>query len=148
MNLHAHFSKSSLDFISGFWKFLQELSRHIKECLLWPSSEPIEGTAVNQGWELTASHSQGFSDWGHAQADMEVLSHSADEKSSDVVKRVHDLLLIANWSKSIVDFLLVFWKHEIWNFSCVKKIVEVLNEALTDDLSISHDERDSISLNT
>jgi hypothetical protein len=61
VNLHAHFGKTGLNFFRAFWQFLQELSRYEKKSFFWPSSEPIEGTAIDQGWELTASDSKCFS---------------------------------------------------------------------------------------
>ena len=61
---------------------------------------------------------------------LEVRSNSFDKQLSDVVNCVHDFNFLANWSYSVLNFILVFWKHEVRNLTGVQKVVEILNERL------------------
>jgi len=123
MDVTAHLGKRFTDFFSDIWKFLEELPGHEEKSLFWPSAEPIESTTVDERRELSAPDSEGVTDWRHTQADMEVLSDSAHKHVLDVVQRIYDLLLLANGSHSICDFIGIFRQHQVGNFTCVEQVI-------------------------
>lgn len=43
------------------------------ESILWPLREPINGGTIDKRWEVSHSVSEGISDWGEAQHDMQEL---------------------------------------------------------------------------
>lgn len=47
---------------------------HRVEGFLWPGIVPIDGTAVDDGWELSTSVSELLSDWREGKNNMQVLS--------------------------------------------------------------------------
>ena len=44
-----------------------------------PDGEPVNGTAVDEGWEHATSGSEGVNHWTHTDDDMQILLDTADE---------------------------------------------------------------------
>ncbi len=73
---------------------------------------------------------------------MKILSHSVYE---ELVAKVVclSLFLIGYRSSDVVDYpVLIFSKHQVWNLTGVKHVIDVLQESFFEDLGVSHRESD------
>ena len=60
-------------------KGLHRRSHCVWWCLLGPLSEPVDGAAVDERGEHTASRAEGISYWTHAQHDVQLVLNTAYE---------------------------------------------------------------------
>lgn len=60
----------------------QEARSHRDQGLTGPSVEPIKGSAVHQGWELTGPDTELVSDWTEAEHHMEVAANLGNNFST------------------------------------------------------------------
>jgi hypothetical protein len=79
---------------------------------------------------------------------MELFSDSLVVNEVNVVNSFKFLHLDDNLSDAVNDFVFIFWQVQVWNLTSVKHIVDVFNERFTNDLSISHDEGNLLSINS
>ena len=73
---------------------------------------------------------------------MKILSHSVDE---ELVAKVVSLglFLIGYRSSDVVDYpVLIFSKHQVWNLTSVKYVIDVFEESFVKDLGVGHRECD------
>lgn len=64
---------------------LDEPRTHTQESLLWPSIDPIDGTAVHEGWEHSDAHAERLTHWRQTQDYMEVVTHTLQVEVIDVL---------------------------------------------------------------
>lgn len=50
--------------------------------------KPVDGTAVHQGWEHPAPGPEGLANWAHAENNVQLLPHSADEILEHLVAKI------------------------------------------------------------
>ena len=124
-------AQSISHFLAGELHVGQEGLRHEEKRLRRPLAEVVKSTAVDQGWELTAAHSEVVTDWRHAQANVEVLADALNELLLDQLCAAFDLDLIG---QLLVDVVLVLTEHQIRHLTRVKNIIDVLKERLHQDL--------------
>lgn len=131
MDQHAHLCELITDLLRWQLQIDQFLLTDEQKGLGGPLAEPVKRAAVDQGWELTAAHSEVVTDWRHAQANVEVLADALDELLLDQLRAAFDLDLIG---QLLVDVVLVLTEHQIRHLTCVKNIIDVLKERLHQNL--------------
>jgi hypothetical protein len=136
VNLHAHLCEVLLDTLGAIRQVLEELLRDEKQSLLGPSGEPVEGTTVDKRWEVSATDSQDGADGRHTETDVQVLPDQSGEQVENVVDVVNNLPLSTDGSDSILDLILIFIGHQVGDLSSVQQVIQILDERLTNDLSV------------
>lgn len=61
--------------------------------------KPVDGAAVHQGWEHSASGSEGLANRAHAENNVQLLPHSADEILKHLMEKVSVQFKIGENSK-------------------------------------------------
>ena len=74
---------------------LKDLARDGEQRFVWPAVEPVDGAAVDQRGEHAAAHAESAADGRHAEDDVQVGAHAADEEGLDVVLGGRDPSLLA-----------------------------------------------------
>ena len=105
MDKHAHLGEFVSDLFAWHFQLNKLLLRDVEQSLGGPLAEPVERTAVDKRWELTAADSQVIAYRGHAQTDVEVLTDSLHELLLDQVIATFDLNLVR---QLLIDVVFVF----------------------------------------
>jgi hypothetical protein len=103
--------------------------------------EPIDLGTVNESGEHSSSDSELWSDWRESEGNVQVSSDSVHEELEQIVCGVWDTLTLgslSHFSEDSVKFLLV---EELWNPSRRKHIIDVDQELLLRDLTVSQNEQ-------
>lgn len=107
-----------------------------------PLEEPIDRSAVDDSWEHSGSDSEQVSDWGEAEAKMEVSSHLVEEEVEEFIWDIVASGLLGfgpNLTDETVELVL---REEVRDPSSGQEIVNVDQEFLVSNLSISKDEEE------
>mmetsp|Transcript_3151 Transcript_3151/g.13663 ORF Transcript_3151/g.13663 Transcript_3151/m.13663 type:complete len:966 (+) Transcript_3151:6936-9833(+) len=124
----------------------EELVGDAGERLLGPLHEPVDGAAVDQRGELAASRPESLAHGGHAQDDVEVVSHPVDERAKEHIFRwVQAKGLGVRTNLGHHSLLLVLGKQS-GNLAAVEDVVDVLEEVLLDDLRVGEQKDDIFPL--
>ena len=90
MDLTHHGLQGVLDSVwTGHGELVDELARHRNKSLLGPWQEPVDGAAIDETRELLGSAAELGTYWTEAQADVQLVAHSAKEEVIQVVPSVH-----------------------------------------------------------
>jgi len=79
---------------------------------------------------------------------MEEFSDTFNEKILALISSFNFSCVSDHSSELIIDLILVLSKHEIWNLTSVKNIVQIFNECLSKNLRVCHTEGSGITLDT
>ena len=79
---------------------------------------------------------------------MKVVSYSVDESLVDSLYSIDFFHLNNDWAHTINDLVFIFGKPQVRNFTSVKEVVDIFNECLRNDLSVSHKETNWFSIDT
>lgn len=94
-----------------------------------PLGEPIDGAAVDQAREHTASRAERIAYRTHAQHDVEVVSDSVDEKIEYAVAVAFcDSSLFSRGSTADYHALVFVRLEQIRHFTAVQDVVDVFEE--------------------
>jgi hypothetical protein len=105
-----------------------------------PVSEPINGTAVDEGGEHSESHLESLSHGRHSNNTVNVLSYTLDVLSSHVRLSEGDTSTLAELSSTSHDFLLVLNFIKLRDISSVEHTVHILCHRFLNDLSVGEQE--------
>lgn len=79
---------------------------------------------------------------------MEEASHSVEEEGIALVVCLDLLSISDNRAQIVLDLVLIFWHHQIWNLTSVEHVVQILQECLSQNLRVSHGEGECSALDT
>jgi hypothetical protein len=103
--------------------------RNREKGITWPLGEPIDGTAVDQAREHTASRAERVAYRTHAQHDVEVVSDSVDEKVEYAVAVAFcNSGLFSRRSTADYHALVFVRLEQIRHFTAVQDVVDVFEE--------------------
>jgi hypothetical protein len=125
------FSNTKLSFVSGQLSLCDRI-----QSLLRPWVIPIDGAAVNDTWELSASISKLIANWGECESNMEIFSADTHKVVVDLIS----VITLFSFSSSVTNFIansnfLISWE-EIWNLTTVKQVVDILKERFFNNLCV------------
>jgi len=141
----ARFSYAMIHF-----NFTQELFGDSLKCIWWPLGEPIDCGTVDNRWEISDSVSQRVTNWGETKNNMEIFLASLKEKSEEFLWRsVRASFFFLGWtSYKLTNISFLINREDIWNFTSVQNIVDILKETFLLDLGISEKERGCVTFTT
>jgi hypothetical protein len=113
-----------------------------------PRIVPVNGTAVSDGWELSAPISELFTNGRESKDDVEVFSANLNEVSKDLVSVVAHVFSPSSGANLFANSGLVFWWEQLWHLTRVNQVVDILEEALLDNLSIREQEANLFIVST
>ena len=97
---------------------------HADERRFGPWEEPVNGGAVDEGWEITAPDAKRVAHGGHAEDDVEILANAGDEGREAGVPGLRNAEFLAHRDhvgRHFVLFMLVFvrkivscWRTDRW----------------------------------
>lgn len=139
-DLH-HLGAGKSDFVIHL-DFCQELLCHGLEGIWWPFREPIDGRAVDDGWEISDSVSERGTNRREAKDNVKVLLASFQEIRKELSRgSLWASLFFLGWtSHQLTDIgLLISWEN-VGHLTSVENIVDILKETFLLDLSIGEKE--------
>ena len=140
MHEAAHLDHALAHGLGGQVQVAQEALRHANEGRRGPAVEPVDGGAVDERGELAAADAQRVAHGGHAQDDVQLVSHARHEVGQAVVARLHHALGLAHGHHVAHDLVRLILRKKVRNLARVEHVVEVLEHGLVDDLRVGEEE--------
>ena len=119
--------------------FTQELLGDGLKGIWWPFREPIDCRTVDNRWEISDSVSNGCTDRGERQNNMQVLLASFKEVSKELGWCTFraSLFLFGRSSYQLAHISFFISSENVWNLTGVQNVVDIFKERLLLNLSIS-----------
>lgn len=121
---------------------------YTKQGFLGPFREPVDGTAVDQGWEHPQSGPEDLSKWTHGNDHVNVSLHLAKVALEHVHLRDLKILLHTEQLSDLEDRLKVLILIEIWHITRVEDVVNILKHLLVHNLSVDEEEGGGLVLDS
>ena len=108
--------------------------------------EPINGRAVDDGWELAAAEAQGVADGREAEDDLEEAPNAVNEEGPTVRVVVFHPGFLDGSAHAIDDVLLLVGDEKVGDLTGGEQVVDEDEELLVGNLGVRHEEHDALGL--
>ena len=102
----------------------EEILSYCAQGIFRPREEPIDTSVTDKTGEITATHSQGISSWGHCEHDVNVFTRTSHEVRPSKFLLLRQALLSHFIFKGLSKTVLFLFREESWHHSNSEDVVD------------------------